>query len=620
MAVRTQTVKKFVSGTHNLLPDEEIPKDASSSSLNWLTRDGQVQLSYGRQTIGGAGAAGKNYGQHFGYKVDGTPVAFRKVQGKIQTLVGSTWTDVITGLSSADVSFCNYQSLAGAFVYIFSLDGIYKIVTANPTSYSTLYNSAKNFKGFATIDRARTILWGRSTDPTGLYGSYIDAQNSTVYTTVSAEATTSLSGTLAFKAGGATRTCFGTQFTITATGEVYTDTYLGTLTGSLGGTGTINYTSGAYTLSNPGVGTVNYQWEDSNAKGVTDFSKSATRLAGEGFVVRQDQGGDAIQTVLVLDGSYFSLKKSSCYRFVPDNADVSPLNEVFRSDIGVPSMRSAVATGKGIIFLNTANSSEPVLTIIQRNVQGDSFDAVNIFPQFDFGLYTYTDCVVDFWDRYVLVGCKYDSNENNRLLLCDILHTTVDVSDFGIRTTAKSLGVLYGGDPVSQSTYELFTGFDDLGIALTNHWDSNGEIYGADTLKKTKKLRFMGQITPSQSVSVYINLDAGGFTKVGTILGTGDYVDYTTSYALGTSLIGGNTVGGGTGVLAYNFFIELKIKTPKFRKRVIRFVADGIGFVSIRQAVDFDVWFFTEKMPVSYRLKQNVSLNGQTTNQATPTF
>ena len=39
--------------------------------------------------------------------------------------------------------------------------------------------------------------------------------------------------------------------------------------------------TGAYTLSASGVGTVNYQWEMTNNKGVTDFSKSATRLAGE---------------------------------------------------------------------------------------------------------------------------------------------------------------------------------------------------------------------------------------------------------------------------------------------------------------------------------------------------
>lgn len=69
--------------------------------------------------------------------------------------------------------------------------------------------------------------------------------------------------------------------TDTSTGEVFTDNFSGVLSGTLGGTGTINYMTGAFTTSQSGAGTVNYQWEMTNNKGVTDFTKSATRLAGE---------------------------------------------------------------------------------------------------------------------------------------------------------------------------------------------------------------------------------------------------------------------------------------------------------------------------------------------------
>jgi hypothetical protein len=68
-----------------------------------------------------------------------------------------------------------------------------------------MYDSTKNFKGKSIISTGRMIMWDVTAgtaqkDTTGLYGSYIDAQNSGVYTTVSGEATTSLTGTLAFKA------------------------------------------------------------------------------------------------------------------------------------------------------------------------------------------------------------------------------------------------------------------------------------------------------------------------------------------------------------------------------------------------------------------------------------
>lgn len=628
MATASQTVSSFISGTHNLLDDEQIPQDAASDSLNWLTLDGKIELAYGRQTIGGAGAAGKNYLEHTAYKANGTAVRFRKVDGAIQTLVGSTWTDVITGLTStADYVASNYQSLAGAFVYFFGVDGIYKIATANPTSFTSLYDSTKNFKGYAFIDRARTIMWGLAKDPTGLYGSYIDGQvavsgSTGVYTSVSAEATTSLTGTLAFKAGGSTRTCFGVQITITASGEVYTDDYNGVLTGSLGGTGTINYTSGAYTLSNAGVGTANYQWENSNLRGVTDFTKSATRLAGEGFIIRQDAGGDAIKTVIPLDGNYFSLKANSCYRFALDATDLAPVNEIFRTDIGVPSLRAGVGTGQGIIFVNTANPSKPRITMLQRNPLGDNFDAVDIFPQYDLSLYDFDDCLVDTWDRYVIVGCKYNSDDNNRLLLGNVPANTMDATYYGIRTSTKVAGILYGGDPVSKTTYELFTGFDDLGYSLTNYWNSKGEMYGDPVMKKLRKVRIRGRISPNQSIGVYLSTDNGNYTLVGTILGSGDYVDYGTSYAIGTTFIGQDTLGGGgTGTTTiYEYYLELHLKTGKFRKRNFQFQALGLGYASLELLTDWDILTFEDKMPRKYRIKQNVSLSGLVTDQANPTF
>lgn len=621
MSIQQQTIKAFVSGTHNLLPNEIIPKDAACASGNWITRDGHIELAYGRQAQGAEGAAGKNYGEWTGYRADGTAVRFRKVQSKIQTLVGSTWTDVITGLTiAADYVFTNYASLAGSFVYIFGIDGIYKIACANPTSYTSLYDASKNFKGFGLIDKARTILWGRAEDPTGLYGSWIDAQNGTVYTTVTGEATTSLTGTLAFKAGGAARTCFGVTITLTGTGEVYTDNYNGVLTGSLGGTGTINYTTGAYTLSNAGIGTADYQWENSNVKGVTDFTKSATRLAGEGFVVRQDNGGDKIYTVIPLAGSYFSLKARSAYQFTLDSTDLAPTNIIFRNDIGVSSLRSGVGTGTGIVFMNTANPSKPSLQILTQNVLGDNFDVNPLFPHFAFENYQYDDVMVDFWDKFVLVGCKLDSDENNKLLLCNMQGKAVDETSYGIRTSTKANGFLYGGDPVSQTTYELFTGFDDMGIALANNWDSKGETWNSDVLKRVKKKRFKGKIDASQSIAVYESRDDGDFTLIGTILGSGDYVDYGSSFAIGTSFIGQDTVGGGDTVNVYSFFMEIKVHSPKFRKRVIRFVALGIGFCSIEQMTDFDIWTYQEKIPARYRSKQNVALDGAPVDMANPDY
>lgn len=619
------TITAFTKGIHNLISDELIPNDAASDSLGWLTKDGKAELMYGRQAQGGSGAAGKIWEEHVGYRVNGTSVRFRKIwngtSGIVQHLAGSTWTNTITGLTNEYATFSNYSSLAGNFVYINSpTDGPFKIVTANPGSFSDVYLSTKNFKGWSLIDKGRMLLWGRKQDPTGLYGSYIDGQDATVYTTVTAEVTAGTSGTLAFKAGGARRTCFGIALTVTAGGQVYSDNFDGTLTGTAGGTGTINYTTGAWTVTAGGAGTVNYQWEDSAALGVTDFSKSATRLAGQGFVVRQDQGGDAIRVVLPLEGSYFSMKATSVYNFTPEPLDLNPTNEIFRTDVGIKNITSAVATSVGIVYMNTANPTRPVMTILQRNDVGDNFTTTPLFPHFRFSDYNYDSLVLETWDKYVIASCRFDSSNNNRLLVADMVEKTVDVAPYGGSAFAKDGGFLYMGDPVSQTSYELFTGFDDMGITLPNYWISAGDRYGTDILKKTKRYRFKGAIAPDQSVSVYLSFDSDNYVLVGTILGSGEYVDYTSSYAIGTTVIGSGTLGGDDTIPVYRFIMELKVRQVKFRKRNLKFVANGIGYVALEEVTDFDIWQYQDKLPAKYRSKQNVSTAGTPTNQPTPTY
>lgn len=624
--VRTSSVKAFVSGVHNLVDKELAPKDASTQSLGWLTKDGRIELMYGRQALGDAGSAGKVVTQHTAYKVDGTAVKFRKIwdgtEGKIQYLNGSTWTDVIIGLDRNPCSFSNYSSLSGNAVYVTSpTDGLFKIMAANPATYTTLYDETRNFKGYSFIDKGRMILYGTVKDPTGLYGSWIDAQDGDVYTTVTAEPTTSLSGTLAFKAGDSKRTCFGIEITLTATGEVYTDDYNGNLTGSLGGTGTINYMTGAYTLSNAGVGTADYQWENSNVKGVTDFTKSATRLAGEGFTVRQDIGGDAIQVVLPLEGSYFSIKERSVYQFTLDAEDTNPTNQVIRTNIGVSTQRAAVGTGVGIVFIDTGNPTKPKMVILEKNPFGDNFTTTELFPHFDFSQYQYDDTAIDSWDTFIVVACKSgQTDENDILLLCDVTQKTVDISNYGASCFAKDGGYLYAGDPVTTTTYELFTGFDDMGAPLSNYWIGSFDTLGTDTLKKVKRHRFTGKIVPDQALRVYVGLDNSSWQLIGTILGTGDYVDYSSTAAIGTTYVGQGQVGGEGQTLVYPFLIELKVKLSKFRGRQIKFEATGIGYVSIQSITDYDIWTYQDKIPATYRVKQNVSLDGETTDMDSPQY
>jgi len=271
-------IKAFTKGVHNLIDSENIPKDAAQNASNFITKDGKIVLVGGRKLIGAEGSIGKITAFHKGYKVNGEIVLYAKFGTAIKYWNGSSWVDVITGLNENDeYYFDNYSSLAGAFTYINGPGGYWKIVNSHPTFPKQMYDPLKNFHGKILIDRGRTILWDRNDDnkkdPTGLYGSHIDRQNSTVYTTVTGEAigssgSTNYSGVLAnFTSKD---TCFGVTImaTVAAGTETFTDDYLGNLTSNFGGTGTINYATMEYSVTfsdvTTGAVTSNYQNENSN--------------------------------------------------------------------------------------------------------------------------------------------------------------------------------------------------------------------------------------------------------------------------------------------------------------------------------------------------------------------
>ena len=87
---------------------------------------------------------------------------FRKINTKIQyyNTATSLWVDTITGLTSgAEYTFSSYQSLAGTFVYATGVDGVFKIHTANPANYATMYTSTSIYRGKSIISTGRMWMW-----------------------------------------------------------------------------------------------------------------------------------------------------------------------------------------------------------------------------------------------------------------------------------------------------------------------------------------------------------------------------------------------------------------------------------------------------------------------------
>jgi hypothetical protein len=464
-----------------------------------------------------------------------------------------------------------------------------------------MYDSAINFKGNMLFDTGRHYLWNREKDTTGLYLSHIDEAN---YTTVSTEALTDVSsGTLVFKAGGSERSCFGILLTVTTSGQVFTDNLSGVLTGDAGGTGTINYATGAYTTDDTGAGTVDYQWEDSNNGGVTDFRYSSSRLAGEGDVLRQDEGGDAIQQVHTLDSSHFSFKEQRIYKLTLDAADTTGNNRVFRSGVGIPSSGASTPTSSGIVFMNTFNSDNPEIHVLERNINGDNFNTRNLTPQFDYSPYTFDECAMDtFGDYIIFTGKTAGATSNDRIFMVNLkLENPVDVLPYYADSFAKDAGNLYIGDSLSSNVYQMLSGNDDDGSTITAFWKGNEEEYGSEQLKRLRKVRFGGLIGIAQSYLVEAAYDDGAFATVGTVSGDGTYVDSGNPHLIGSDVNGSPLVGGEGNTVAYNYLVEFKVNAPKFRKRVWRITPQGLGHISLEMVHDVDILFYASKLPAKYR-------------------
>ena len=215
------------------------------------------------------------------------------------------------------------------------------------------------------------------------------------------------------------------------------------------------------------------------------------------------------------------------------------------------------------------------------------------------------------------------SKTNDTILLCDLTQGSVDIISYNARTSATDSGNLYIGSSVSQTTYEVFNGFDDDGLPIENYWIGAGSVlrpliklrrFVPTSLKKVRTLKLRGMIDADQWYQVYIDFDDAGFQLVGTIRGDAPYVDYTNPQLVGGHFMGQTDVGGGITSTVYPYFTELKLKTPKFRKRAIKIVAGGIGYVDIDFMADHVITSFEDRLPKRYRQKQYVSLDGERTD------
>lgn len=616
--IRSREIIQFPYGQIDTITDDKIPEGAASMAKDWIPQGDRIELRRGYLRMGSDEGIGRVSGFHVTQKADGTQIMYKKIGRKLKYYdeVTSDWIETGTDLFPAaaendDASFDNYASLAGNQMFISSPNsGLYKVMTANPASYTDLTNTAKNFAGYIKAYFNRLILWFRNKDKTGIYGSYIDNQQ---YTTVSAEALTDVaSGTLAFKSGGSTRTCFGVQITLTSSGEIFTDDYNGILTGSLGNTGTINYTSGAYTTTASGAGTADYQWEDSNNQGLGDFTKSGTRTAGQGFIFRQDDGGGSALGVGLYNAILYCIHVFRAWELTITTDDTNATNLPYRDQVGISNHWAFVSTERGIYYIDDKNQSDPQLKILSLETLSNLVKPKSISKKtvkgiilgVDLSGYVFDQAAMIEWGDYIVVACRSaNSSVNNKVLLYNQQSDAFSWHNYSVSCFGIYNGLLMAGDSVTKNVYNLFSGWDDDDSNIVdNSWETELSKHGIEELKKTKKIILRGLISVNQGYDVYANTDNNNYVLIGSISGQGSYVDRGQSVSIGSAMLGSQTVGGSSfSSSAYNYEHALRLGLSKYKRIKLKFVATGIGYVSVNAYKFWKITLKGDKQLSKYR-------------------
>jgi hypothetical protein len=630
MATKRQLIIKeyrnFPYGVINNIEARSIPAGSASDSQNWITMGDKIELRRGTLLLGTEVAgSGRVTGLHRTYKSDGTQILYKTYLSKLKyyDTVTEDWIEVGTNqlgtaASGEDITFANYSSLAGYQMYLCSPNSsFYKIMTVNPGSIVDVYVAARGHKGWITMKENRTFLWNRrdnttlNYDKSGMYLSYID--DAAGYTTVSAEAygtgdatTKTFTHTLAVISGQ--KTAFGV--TVTDSTETFTDNYDGTLTGSLGGTGTINYATGACSVTfktAPGGAvpiTCTYQHEDQSTGGLADFSYGGTRTAGQGDIIRQDVGGD-IRNVFAIENTEYVLHQSSIYALTLTADDTGATNFLHRENTGMPNIGAGVATGDGVYYIDDSDENDPRIRLMTYQDTSSKVIPQAISLNLNLSGYRFNKAEMTEWGDYIIASCRTkDETENDTMLFYNKIWKSWDIVQAYCHKLAVYNGVLHIGDSGSNNVYEFFSGLDDDDSTIGNYWtswESDLEIRG---LKKVKRLIIHGAIGADQEIEVSMSYDGGNFASIGTIRGDGSYVDTSQSIDVGAMTIGRAEVGGGGGdgaIPAHNYMREFKLRSDKFERCRIKFVANNIGYASVSTIRFKDVRLKGDKIPSRYR-------------------
>ena len=504
-----------------------------------------------------------------------------------------------------DTGIFGFRTPAGAFMLITSAsDGPLRINLVNPTSVKDLYDAARNYRGIFPIYSNRGHVVARTGFETTVYSSYID--NDFPYTAVSNENIGTGDGVTVTFTDTLTNGLVSARTVVVTAGAVTgTDDGEGNITGTGIASGTINYTTGAisvtFSAAPAGAAAVecDYSYETPNTEGVTDFTYNTPRQAGEGDVTLQFDGSDPTVMINEFRGTKYVFHERSIWTIVFNDDDTSVVNKVYRQNTGAASWRSIITTNDGIAYADQANPDKPVLRFLRYSEVADTEIPEEISVNVDLTGYNFDDACGIEWEDFLIWCCKSPGAEaNDTMIYYNTRWKTVDFGDGNWRCFARGKDALYAGSSLSGDVYQLFVGYDLDDIDIIGEWEAKDDDLDIIELKKCKKFVLEGDMHDTQELRVEASYDEESWVTIDTVTAS-DFLQGSTSTAYGALLYGAS--GGSGGVPTKRFLKEMRFGQSKFMRVKVRFVFYGTGYGRVKMYTFKDIRKKGFKLPTKFR-------------------
>lgn len=391
--------------------------------------------------------------------------------------------------------------------------------------------------------------------------------------------------------------------------ELFTDDRSGGLVSNLGGTGTINYATGAVSVTfitapvNAREIVSDYYSEDATNQGICDFVQGSGSSIADSLTFRQDDAG-FFQNLGYIGTTAYCLHTIKAYALrLVSSEDIT--NLPYRERAGIPYWRAQVPTGEGIYYMDATATKNPVVRILEISKFTSEVVPRSISDGLDLSSYGIDQCVMFEWGNYVCFTCKTsDSAANNRLFMFNRIWKTWEVHDLRISDMDAYNGALIGGDSGSNNLFKLFTGLADQDAVISNYLIMGNDLTTSEGSKTLNIMKVAGYIGDDQQLDVSYSLDNEPFVFVKSILGSGAYVDLSQRKVIGSTTLGEDQIGGGQepadSIFASPYELEFFVGTARFERIRIKFEAKAVGYLSVSEYGFVDLRFKGNKVVPKY--------------------